>query len=108
MARENPRRHRNERRDRVGLHGAHNAPAPVPLHDLQRPFRPFSPQWSELAVVAFAIMCVTAAAVMRVAPAVVMGLLLRLEGALPNASRCASGSGTSECTVEAADTSRTP
>jgi hypothetical protein len=108
MAREDPRRHRNERGDRVGLHGAHNAFAPVPLHDLQRPLRPFSPQWSELAVGAFAVMCVIAFAVMCVAPAAVVGLLLQLEAALPNANRCASGSGASECTVEAADPSRTP
>ena len=33
---------------------------------------------------------------------------LLLEAALPNANRCASARGASECTVEAADTTRTP
>jgi hypothetical protein len=100
MARENPRIHRNERGDRVGLRGAHNSFAPVPLYDLPRPPRPFAPLWSELAITAFAVMCV--------APALVVGLLLLLEAALPNANRCASASVAVECTVEAADTTRTP
>jgi hypothetical protein len=100
MARENPRTHRNERGDRVGLRSAHNSFAPVPLHDLHGPFRPFIPQWCELAVIAVAVMCV--------APALVVGLLLLLEAALPNASRCASARVAIECTVEAADTTRTP
>jgi hypothetical protein len=95
MARENPRIQRNERGDRAGLHFA-----PVPLHDLQRPVRPFTPTWCELAITAVAVMCV--------APALVVGLLLLLEAALPNASRCASASVAIECTVEAADTTQTP
>ena len=99
MARENPRIHRNERGDRVGLRGAHNSFAPVPLHDLG-PLRPFTPQWCELAIIAVAVMCV--------APALVVGLLLLLEAAVPNANRCASASVAIECTVEAADTTRTP
>jgi hypothetical protein len=99
MARENPRLHRNEHGDRVGLRGAHSAFAPVPLHDLHGPLRPFTPTWCELAV--------TAVAVMGVAPALVVGLLLLLEAALPNANRCASANASVECTV-AADTSRAP
>jgi hypothetical protein len=98
MARENPRIHRNERGDCAGLRGAHNAP--LPLHDLHGPRRPFTPRWCELAV--------TAVAVMGVAPALLAGLLLLLEAALPKANRCASANGPVECTVEAADTSRTP
>ena len=100
MARENPRIHRNERGDRVGLRGAHNSFAPVPLHDLHGPLRPFPPLWCELAIIAVAVMCV--------APALVMGLLLLLEAALPNANRCASANAATACTVEAADTPRTP
>ena len=100
MARENPRTHRNERGDRVGLRGAHNSFAPVPLHDLHRPLRPFTPSWCELAVTAVAVMCV--------APALVVGFLLLLEAALPSANRCASASAAIECTAEAADTTRTP
>ena len=84
MARENPRTHRNERGDRVGLRGAHNSFAPVPLHDLHRPLRPFTPSWCELAVTAVAVMCV--------APALVVGFLLLLEAALPSANCCASTS----------------
>ena len=95
MARENPETHRNKRGDRVG-----GVLAPVPLHDLPRPLRPFTPRWCELAI--------TAVAVIGVAPAVVVGLLLLLEAALPSANRCASGSVAIECTVEAADTTRTP
>jgi hypothetical protein len=98
MARENPRIHRSERGDRVGLRGAHNSLAPVPLHDL--PLRPFTPLWCELAITAVVVMCV--------APALVVGLLLLLEAALPNANRCASASVAIECTVEAADTTRAP
>ena len=45
---------------------------------------------------------------MCIAPALVVGLLLLLEAALPNANRCASASVAIECTVEAADTIRTP
>ena len=100
MARENPRIHRNERGDRAGLRGAHNSFAPVPLHDLHGPLRPFIPSWCELAITAVAVMCV--------APALVVGLLLLLEAALPNANHCASASVASECTAEAADTTRTP
>lgn len=100
MARENPRIHRNERGDRIGSRGAHNSFAPVPLHDLHRPFRPFTPLWCELAITAVAVMCV--------APALVVGLLLLLEAALPSGNRCASASATIECAVEAADTTRTP
>ena len=103
MARENPRIHRNKRGDRAGLRGAHNSFAPVPLHDLDHrhgPLRPFTPQWCELAITAVAVMCI--------APALVVGLLLMLEAALPNANRCASASAATECTVEAADTTRTP
>jgi hypothetical protein len=70
------------------------------LHDLRRPLRPFTPQWRELAI--------TAVAVMGVAPAVVVGLLLMLEAALPNANRCAGASAAAACTVQAADTTRTP
>ena len=84
MARENPRTHRNERGDRVGLRGAHNSFASVPLHDLHRPLRPFTPSWCELAVTAVAVMCV--------APALVVGFLLLLEAALPSANCCASTS----------------
>ena len=84
MARENPRTHRNERGDRVGLRGAHNSFAPVPLHDLHRPLRPFTPSWCELAITAVAVMCV--------APALVVGFLLLLEAALPSANLCASAS----------------
>ena len=100
MARENPRTHRNERGDRVGLRGAHNSFAPVPLHDLHRPLRPFTPSWCELAVTAVAVMCV--------APALLVGFLLLLEAALPSANRCASASAAIECTAEAGDTTRTP
>jgi hypothetical protein len=103
MARENPRKHRNERGDRAGLRGAHNSFAPVPFHDLHHrhgPFRPSTPSWCELAVTAVAVMCV--------APALVVGLLLLLEAAQPNANRCTSASVAVECSVEAADTTRTP
>jgi len=100
MARENPRLYRNERGDRVGLRGAHNSFAPVPLHDLHRPLRPFTPSWCELAVTAVAVMCV--------APALVVGFLLLLEAALPSANRCASASAAIKCTAEAGDTTRTP
>jgi len=100
MARENPRIHRYRRGDRVGFRGAHNSFAPVPLHDPQGPLRPFIPTWCELAITAVAVMCV--------APALVVGLLLLLEAALPNASRCASANVAIECTLEAADTARTP
>jgi hypothetical protein len=100
MARKNPGIHRNERGDRVGLRGAHDFFGPVPLHALHGPLRPFTPLWCELAITAVAVMCV--------APAVVVGLLLLLEAALPNANRCASASVATECTVEAADTTRTP
>jgi hypothetical protein len=100
MARENPKILRNECGDRVGLLIAHNSVAPVPLHDLRRPLRPFTPKWCELAITAVAVMCV--------APALVVGLLLLLEATLPNANRCVSANGAIECTVEAADTTRTP
>jgi hypothetical protein len=100
MARENPRIHWNESGDRVGLRGAHNSFAPVPLHDLHGPLCPFTPLWCELAITAVAVMCV--------APAVIVGLLLLLEAALPNVNRCASASVAIECTEEAADTTRTP
>ena len=100
MARENPRIHRNEHGDRAGFRGARNSFDPVPLHDLHGPLRPFTPLWSELAIIAVAVTCV--------APALVVGLLLLVEAALPNANRCASGSAAIECTVEAADTTRTP
>jgi len=100
MARENPRTHRNERGDRVGLRGAHNSFAPVPLHDLHRPLRPFTPSSCELAVTAVAVMCV--------APALVVGFLLLLEAALPSANRCDSASAAIKCTAEAGDTTRTP
>jgi hypothetical protein len=100
MARENPRIHRNERGDRGGLRGAHNSFAPVPLHDLHGPLRPYTPRWCELAVTAVAVMCV--------APALVVGLLLLLEAALPNANRCASAGVAIDCAVEAADRTRTP
>jgi hypothetical protein len=100
MARENPRAHRNESHDRGGLRGARNAFAPVLLHDLHRPLRPFTPQWCELAMTAVAVMCV--------APALVVGLLLLLEAVLPSPSRCASTRAAIECAVEAADTTRTP
>ena len=100
MAHKHPRIHRNERGDHVGLRGAHNSFAPVPLHDLHGPLRPLTSLWCELAITAVAVMCV--------APAVIVGLLLLLEAALPNASRCASANGASACTVEAADTARTP
>ena len=84
MARENPRIHKNGRGDRLRLRGAHNSFAPVPLHDLHRPLRPFTPSWCELAITAVAVMCV--------APALVVGLLLLLEAALPSANCCASTS----------------
>jgi hypothetical protein len=100
MARENPRLFGNERFDRAGLRGAHDSFAPVPLHGLHGPRRPFIPRWCELAVTAVAVMCV--------APALVVGLLLLLEAALPNQNRCASARGAIECTVEAAETSRAP
>src|ERR1700730_15102980 len=100
MARENPGIRRNRRGDRAGLRGAHSSFAPVPLRDLHGPRRPFTPSWWELAITAVAVMCV--------ATALVVGLLLLLEAALPNANRCASASAAIECTVEAADTSRTP
>jgi hypothetical protein len=100
MAHENPRIHRNERGDCVGLRGAHNSFAPVPLHDLHGPLRPFTTLWCEFAITVVAVMCV--------APALVVGLLLLLEAALPNANRCASASVAIECTEEAADTTRTP
>jgi hypothetical protein len=100
MARENPRIHRNERGDCVGLRGAHNSFAPVPLHDLHGPLRPFTPTWCELAITTVAVMCV--------APALVVGLFLLLESALPNVNHCASANVAIECTVEAADTTRTP
>jgi hypothetical protein len=100
MVRENPRIHRSERGDRAGWRGAHDSFAPVPLHDLHGPRRPFTPTWCELAVTAVAVMCV--------APALVVGLLLLLEAALPNASRCASANVATACTLEAADKHRTP
>jgi hypothetical protein len=100
MARENPGIHRNKRGDRAGLRSGYNSFAPVPLHDLHGPLRTFTPQWGELAITAVAVMCV--------APALVVGLLLLLEAALPNANRCASASVAAECTLEAADTTRTP
>ena len=100
MVRENPGIQSNERGDRVRVRGAHNSFAPVPLHDLHRPLRPFIPTWCELAVTAVAVMCV--------APALVVGLLLLLEAALPNANRCASANVAVECTLEAADKTRTP
>jgi hypothetical protein len=100
MARKNPRIHRDEQGDRIGLRGAHDAFAPVPLHDLHGPLRPFTPVWCELAV--------TVVAVMGIAPALIVGLLLLLEAALSNANRCASASVTIECTAEAEDTIRTP
>jgi hypothetical protein len=100
MARKNPRIHSNERGDRGGLRGAQNSFAPVPLHYLHGPLRPFTPLWCELAITVVAVMCV--------APALVVGLLLLLEAALPNANRCASASVAIECTLEAVDTTRTP
>jgi hypothetical protein len=100
MARENPRIHRNGRSQRVGLRGAHDSYAPAPLHDLHRPLRPFTPTWCELAITAVAVVCV--------APALVVGLLLLLEAALPHVSHCTSANVAIECTVEAADTTRTP
>jgi hypothetical protein len=100
MARKNPRIHGNEQGDRVGWRGAHNSFDPVPLHDLHGPLRPFTPLWCELAITAVAVMCV--------APALVVGLLLLLEAALPNANRCASANVAIECAAEAADTTRTP
>jgi hypothetical protein len=87
MARKHPRIHRNERGDHVGLRGAHNSFAPVPLHDLHGPLRPFTPLWCELAITAVAVMC---------------------GAALPNVNRCAPASVAIECTEEAADTTRTP
>lgn len=104
MARENPRIHpriqRNQRGDRVGLRGAHDAFAPVPLHELHRPLRPFVPTWCELAITAVAVICV--------APALVVGLLLLLEAALPKANGCAAANVAVECRLEAADKPRTP
>jgi hypothetical protein len=100
MAREHLGIHRNQHGDRAGLGGGRNAFAPVPLHDLHGPRRPFTPQWSELAVIAVAVM--------GVAPALVVGLLALLEAALPSAKRCASASVAIECTVEAAGTTRAP
>jgi hypothetical protein len=100
MARENPRTHRNEYRDGAGLGGARHSFAPFLLHDLHGSLRPFTPSWCELAVIAGAVMCV--------APALVVGLLLLLEAALPNPNRCVSASVAIECTVEASDTTRTP
>ena len=99
MARENQRIHRNERGDRVRF-SEHSFFAPIPLHDLHRPLRPFVPPWCELAITAVALMCV--------APALVVGFFLLLEAALPSANRCASTSVVNECTVEAADTGRRP
>jgi hypothetical protein len=98
MARKDHRLYRNESGDRAGLRGAQSFFAPVPLRDPHRPLRPFTPRWGELAL--------TAVAVMGVAPALVVGLLLLLEAALPSANRCASVA--VHCTVEAADTTRTP
>jgi hypothetical protein len=100
MAHENPRLHRNERGNCVELRGAHNSFAPVPLHDLHGPLRPFTSLWCEFAITVVAVMCV--------APALVVGLLFVLEAALPNANRCASATVAIECTTEAADTTRTP
>jgi len=100
MARENPGIHRSEHGDRVGLGGAHNSFAPVPLDALPGPLRPFTPLWCELAIIAVAVMCV--------APALVVGLLLLLEAALPKVNRCAAAGVAIDCTVEAADTTRTP
>lgn len=100
MAHENPRIYRNEHGDRVGSGGAHNSSAPVLLHDLHRPLRPFTPSWCELAITAVAVMCV--------APVLVVGFLLLLEAALPSANRCGSASTAIECTAEAAETTRTP
>lgn len=100
MARKYPRTYRNERDDRVGLGGAHNSFAPVPLHDHHGPLRPFTPSWCELATTAVAVMCV--------APALVVGFLLLLEAALPSANRCGSASRAIDCTAEAADRTRTP
>jgi hypothetical protein len=100
MARKNPKIHRNERGDRVGLRGAHNSFASVPLHDLHGPLRPFTPTWCEFAITTVAVICV--------APALVVGLLLLLEATLPNVNHCVSANVAIECTVEAADTTRTP
>ena len=94
MARKNPGEQRSECSDPAGLRGAHTSFAPLPLHDLHRPLRPFTPTWCELAITAVAVMCV--------APALVVGLLLLLEAALPNASGCASAPAAVECTLEAA------
>src|SRR3974390_2270123 len=97
MARKNPR-YRNEHGDRVGPGGAHNSFAPILLHDLHRPVRPFTPSWCELAITAVAVTCV--------APALVVGFLLLLEAALPSANRCGSASAAIECTAEATDATR--
>jgi hypothetical protein len=65
MARKNPRIHRNEQGDRLGLRDAHNSFAPVPLHDLHGQLRPLITLWCEFAVTAVAVMCI--------APALVVG-----------------------------------
>jgi hypothetical protein len=100
MARENPRSQRNGRGDRAGLRGAHDRFAPLPLHHPHRPLRPFTPTWCELAITALAVMCL--------APALVLGLLLLLEAALPNGPGCAAGNAAFACAQEATDTARTP
>ena len=82
------------------MRGAQSSFAPLPFYDLHGPLRPYTPTWCELAIISVAVMCV--------APALVVGLLLLLESALPNANRCASANVAIECTVEAADTTRTP
>jgi hypothetical protein len=100
MARENPRLLRNERDDRAGLRAAHNSFTPVPLDEFHGPPRPFTPTWCELAITAAAVMCV--------APVLVVGLLLLLEAALPNTNRSVSASVAIGSTAEAADTTATP
>jgi hypothetical protein len=97
---QNPRTHGSGLGDWDGWRGAHDSFAPLPLHGLHQPLRPFVPTWCELAVTALAVMCV--------APALVLGLLLLLEAALPNPPGCAAGKAAAACTAEATDTARSP
>jgi hypothetical protein len=102
MARNNVKRHRGDRDDCACLHVAHGAFAPVPLRDFHHYYglpRPGVPAWSDLGRNAVAVMVVQA---------VVVVVLLVLESALLNTSRCDSVNVAVNCTVESAQISRPP
>jgi hypothetical protein len=102
MARENARRYRTELSDRARWLAAHDAFAPVPLQNLRHNYgltRVCASRWYDPTSTAIAVMC---------AQALVVGVLLLLEAALSNADRCDSASAAVNCTVEAAQISRSP